>query len=203
MSDALPPSSPLPSLESKPKSSNLAIWSLALGILSIFTCGATALPGLITGIMGISATKDQKRRGRGMATVGVALSSLTLLTMIWWFLFVPKTLPVAERNKLHSSKAQIKQLVTILHLYAQDADGRFPPDWATAFEGTGIDGADLLTSPLGDDSAEYILLTPSANVSTVSPETVIVRDPHELHGKTVVGYVDGRVEIVSAKALAD
>lgn len=86
--------------------------------------------------------------------------------------------------------------MTILQIYAMDGDGTLPPEWATAFEATG-----LLISPLGDDSAEYLLLKPGANLDELPPDTAIVRDPHQLDGQTVEGYANGVVKIVPAEAL--
>jgi len=158
---------------------------------------------LITGIIGISATGDRGRglAGRGSAIAGVVLSSIGLLGMFSWIVAVPAyTTEVAEKAKLAKSLSQAKQLVTILQIYAIEGDGTLPPDWSTAFKATGTASADLLVSPLGDDSAEYLLLTPGAKLDDLPPDTAIVLDPHQMNGKTVVGYANGVVKIEPAEA---
>ena len=195
----VPPPPPLPSIPgaTTPKTSTVAIWSLVLGIFAIFTCGLTAIPGLITGIMGISATNE---RGRGLAIAGVVTSSLALAVVVPLALAVHAFTKEAETVKLAKSVTQAKQLVIVLQLYALDGDGSLPPDWATAFKATGPVGADLLISPLGDDSAEYILLTPGAKLDDLPPDTAIVRDPHQMDGQNVVGYANGVVRIERVNA---
>ncbi|MFM2090457.1 MAG: hypothetical protein RLZZ127_946 [Planctomycetota bacterium] len=71
--------------------SGLAITSLVLGILAFITCGLTAIPGLICGIIALV----KKRPGQGMAIAGVVCSGVS-------FLFLPIMAAIAIPNLLES-----------------------------------------------------------------------------------------------------
>ena len=68
---------PLPSA----KTSGLAITSLVLGICGIFTCGLTAIIGLILGIVGLCAInkRAEQLKGKGLAIAGVVVSVICIV----------------------------------------------------------------------------------------------------------------------------
>lgn len=63
------------------KTSGMAIAAMILGISAWISCGLTAIPGLILGIIAMNQVKDPSReiKGGGMALTGVILSALALL----------------------------------------------------------------------------------------------------------------------------
>ena len=56
-----PPPMPTSAPATLPKTSALAVTSLVLGILGMFSCGLTALAGLICGIVALVKVKEQRR----------------------------------------------------------------------------------------------------------------------------------------------
>jgi hypothetical protein len=67
---------PIRDVRPQPRTSSLAVGSLALGILAPFVCFLTAVPAILMGIAGIAATRERHVRGRGMAIVGLLLGLL-------------------------------------------------------------------------------------------------------------------------------
>jgi hypothetical protein len=75
MNEPIPPLSS-PPLSSQPKTSNLAIWSFTLGIVSLVCCGVIAgIPGVICGHKAMSEIKSSAGRlaGEGFALAGLIL----------------------------------------------------------------------------------------------------------------------------------
>ena len=143
-SDLLPdgPTAP-PVLTSTPsvpvRTSRMAIASLVLGILGLFTLGLTALFGLILGIVSLFKINKSRGalRGAGLAIIGTILSAVFLL-------FIPVLaallLPALGQAK---SKAQgivcmtnMKQLALGNIMYAGDNKEQFPSgsNWCDAVE---------------------------------------------------------------------
>src|SRR5262245_53341967 len=67
-----PALAPAPAARPAPSSggTGLAITSLVLGILSLFTCGITGLIGLILGIVAMTQSKKNNGAGWGLALAG-------------------------------------------------------------------------------------------------------------------------------------
>lgn len=201
-----------------PVTSKAAIASLVLGILTLPTCGITALPGIVFGIVAwvrISRSPESLK-GRYLALAGVVLPVLSLLLAL---------APAARKSKVKADGilciARTKSTVLALHQYAQDHDGTLPSagtwcdDVANASAST---NAILLRCPAGGlkDQAHYGLNSrlagrPLASVkepfNTVlifeieggwnisgGPESLL-RNPRHGRGLTV-GFVDGHAEIL-------
>ncbi len=66
------------------KTSGLAIAALVLGILSVFTCGITAIPAVILGIISIVQIEKSGGRltGRGFAIVGTTVAAVVLFLIV-------------------------------------------------------------------------------------------------------------------------
>lgn len=67
----------------RPEMSRMAVWSIPLGFLSIYTCGVTALAGLVLGIVGLRQIQASRGaiRGKGWAIAGIAYCGLMLILM--------------------------------------------------------------------------------------------------------------------------
>ena len=113
------------------KTSGLAITSLVLGILSIFTLFLTAIPAIIFGIIGL--VKIEKSRGqlkgKGLAIAGIAVPGASLLFM------VPIMMIAIMIPALTSARAQAQQAVCTtnmsalgkaMYIYASDHNDMFP-----------------------------------------------------------------------------
>jgi prepilin-type processing-associated H-X9-DG protein len=146
--DALPPASPraappatpaavptpaaarvAPVTAPKPRGSGLAIASLVLGIAGVFTCGLTALIGLVLGI--VALTRPDKEgtapSRRGLALAGTIVSAVFLLMIP---VAAGVLLPALAKGK---SRAQVmvcmnnsKQLCLGLLMYSTDNKDAFP-----------------------------------------------------------------------------
>src|SRR6185312_8682605 len=87
------------------KTSGLAITSLILGIFGMFTCGLTALVGLILGI--VALVKINKSggtvRGKGLAIAGIILSALFIFILP---LYAALMLPALANAKQKAQEIQ-------------------------------------------------------------------------------------------------
>lgn len=72
----------------QPPKSGLAITSLILGIAGLFTCGLTAIPAIIFGVVALNQIKRDGVGGRGQAVAGTVLGGIFTLGWIifwvWW-----------------------------------------------------------------------------------------------------------------------
>src|SRR5882762_2939450 len=87
---ARPPTSPV--VRTVPETSATAIASLVLGILGFFSCGITALIGLILGFVSLVQTRHSNGRlsGGGLAIAGICVSAVfLLLTIVSLLFFLP------------------------------------------------------------------------------------------------------------------
>lgn len=69
--------------------SQLAVWSLILGILSVFSCGPlTGIPAIICGHMARARIKmePEKLTGEGMALAGLIMGYFSVLAFILIFI---------------------------------------------------------------------------------------------------------------------
>lgn len=112
------------------KTSGMAIASLVLGILGIFTCGISAIIGLILGIVGqIKINKSQGRlSGSGLAIAGICTSalSLALLFLILPGLMLPALAKAKERAMTINCINNIKQLGISMFMYADNHTNQLP-----------------------------------------------------------------------------
>jgi len=107
------------------KTSGLAIAALVLGILSVFTCGITAIPAVILGIISIVQIDKSGGRltGRGFAVVGIVVPVVLffmmgiLLPALNWHSQIPHRV-VCGTNLSGMGKAML--------LYANDYEDQLP-----------------------------------------------------------------------------
>jgi len=117
-----PPYTPL-------KTSGLAIASLILGVLAFPTCGLTAIPGLILGIVGLVRINANRERvtGQGFAVAGIATSAfgLVLIPIMAAILF-PVFARAREAARRSTCQNNLRQIAQALKMYADDFDGTLP-----------------------------------------------------------------------------
>jgi hypothetical protein len=101
---------------------------------------------------------------------------------------------ISTRAPGFESVSNAKNVLTMLHRYAQDHDGLLPPDLRTACEYTGMDPS-LLLSPIDPAHREYILLCPGVKLADLPAATPVIRAPCEWRGKTITGCADGKVKM--------
>jgi hypothetical protein len=108
------------------KTSRLAIASLALGILGVFTCGVTALIGLILGIVAMVKIRRSQGalRGDGNAQAGIVVSGISLLVVLLFAVFAKFAgVPHAQ---FVTCMCQVKELSRVMCTYAYDNQNHYP-----------------------------------------------------------------------------
>ena len=115
------------------RTSGMAIASLVLGLLGLFSLGLTALVGLILGIVGLRQVgrSQGQLQGQGLAVAGIVVSGLVLAVM---FLFVPIVAAVlfpvfaAAREKARAGVCitHMRQVGMAMSLYREDYDDHWP-----------------------------------------------------------------------------
>ena len=161
------------------KTSRLAITALVLGILSIFTCGLTAIPAIILGIISLVLIDKSGGRltGRGLAITGAAISVVLILLIVIILPFLARTGGTAYRMVCG---VNLKSIGNAMLIYANDYDDELPraggpttkwgrtPDWQAnnRYEAFGLasDGSGGQASI----SASFYLLVKYVEVTTKS-----------------------------------
>jgi prepilin-type processing-associated H-X9-DG protein len=214
----MPIAAPRPSAGGK--MSALAVTSLVLGILGLFTCGTTALFGLIFGIIALVKTSRSGGglRGWGLALAGTILSGIFLLMMP---IFAAMLLPALAAA--HAKAAQIncmnneKQLALAVRMYSDAHSNHLPPaaTWCDAIKPTV--GADQFFRCPADNGTPVCSYAFNAKLDgmaagAVNPQTVMIFEAdagwnghggpeiavarHQARGKSaIVAFADGSVQV--------
>jgi len=221
----VPPSAPSAGVSAK--TSALAIVSLALGVLGLFSCGITALVGLVLGIVALVRIKRSEGRlaGDGFAIAGIIVSALFLLTgMVLAGMMLPALTRAKQRAQTIACVNNVKQLNLALIMYANDNSNQFPSagNWCDAVQPYG-GSPGVFLCPAGDASkrchyafnarldgaeikairnpAKTVLVFETDGGWNVSGSEELARKPWR-HGRIlVVGFADGHVEQVSGGRL--
>ncbi len=227
-----PPRPPIPGIlapmagAAQPKTSGLAITSLVLGVLGLFTCGATALVGLVLGIVAmVKIEKSQGQMGgKGVALAGTIVSGVFLLFIP---LFAAMLLPALAKAKQKATTIQcmnnVKQLNLGLVMYASDYKDQLPAgsNWCDALQQYVASNPNVFVCRQGKagERSHYAFNARLAGVSTrdisAPAQTVLLFETEggwnvsggkELllatprhNGVYNVGFVDGHVESVRAE----
>jgi hypothetical protein len=121
------------------KTSGMAIASLVLGILGVFTCGVTALIGLILGIIAMVKVKNSggKLGGNGIALAGTIVSGIFLLMIpIYAAMMLPALAAAKQRAQVINCVNNEKQLALAVRIYSGDNKDQLPPaaTWCDAIQ---------------------------------------------------------------------
>jgi prepilin-type processing-associated H-X9-DG protein len=129
---------PAPSASAPPPGgSGMAITSLVIGILSLFTCGFIAPIGLILGIVAMNKSKKNNGSGWGLALAGTIVSGCALLLLpIYAAMLLPALAKAKQRAQTIQCVNNEKQLAVAIRIYASDHNDRFPPaaTWCDAIK---------------------------------------------------------------------
>jgi prepilin-type processing-associated H-X9-DG protein len=202
----------------------MAISSLVIGILSLFTCGLIAPVGLILGIVAMNKSKKNNGTGWGLALAGTIVSGCMLLLIP---LYAAMLLPALSKAKTRAQSVNCmnheKQLSVAMIMYANDNGGRFPPaaTWCDAIK-TQVGSAPDVFQCVGGDTAQpshyaFNSRLDGREISKVNPNTVMLFETaggwnqsggRELmltrsrHGNLyVVAFADGHVQTMPAARL--
>ncbi|MFZ1072224.1 MAG: DUF4190 domain-containing protein [Verrucomicrobiia bacterium] len=221
-----------PSLQSAappipPTTSGLAITSLVLGILGVFTCGITALFGLIFGVMAL--VKGRQNRGsvgeNGIALAGVIVSAIFVFMIpVFVAMLLPAFAAAKQRAQEINCMNNEKQLALAVHMYSNDNKDQFPPaaTWCDAIRSHVVSDK-VFQCPAGDQSKRcnyaYNAKLDGMDRSKVNPNTVLIFETeggwndsggpelmlnHARHGHGrifVIAFSDGHVEAVTGARL--
>jgi competence protein ComGC len=121
------------------KTSGMAITSLVLGILGLFSCGITALFGLILGIIALVKIRNSQGRlsGNGLAIAGIIVSGIFLLMLpLYAAMMLPALAKAKERAQTINCVNNVKQLGLAVRMYATDNNDQFPSaaKWCDAIQ---------------------------------------------------------------------
>jgi hypothetical protein len=212
--------SPLKPLSTPGKTSAMAILSLVLGILGLFTCGATALFGLILGIIAMVKVSNSQGalRGKGVALAGVIVSGVFLLMVpIFAAMLLPALAAAKQKAMEINCMNNEKQLALAVRIYSTDNANRFPPaaTWCDAIQkSVAMENVFKCPAASAQSRCDYAFNAKldGLDVSQVNPQTVMIFESdsgwdahggpelaaaHRHHAKnSVVTFADGHAEIV-------
>lgn len=218
---------PLPNT-APPKTSALAVTSLVLGILGLFTCGITSFFGLIFGIVALVKIKGSRGTlaGNGLALAGTIVSGvfLLLIPIISAAMLLPALAAAKERAQTINCVVNEKQLALAVRIYVGDNTNSFPPaaTWCDAIK-TMVGSQKVFKCPAANptDQCDYAFNAALSGMDTtkVDPRTVMifesdagwnanggvelmVKPARHQHGRIyVVAYADGSVQEVRQSEL--
>ena len=209
------------------KKSGLAIASLVLGILGLFTCGATALIGLVLGIIAIVRVKQSRGglSGGGMALAGIIVSAVFVLMIpIFAAMLLPALSAANQKAQRINCLNNVRQLSMAVRLYAGDHQNHYPAatNWCDAIL-SDVRPTNTFRCPT-DPSGGRCSYAFNARLSGIEdgkaePDTVVIFEAdggwnvsggRELvltqprHGRLIaVGFADGHAELVLESRLSD
>jgi hypothetical protein len=123
------------------KLSGLAVTSLVLGILGMFSCGLTAIFGLILGIIAVTKVKNSRGAltGFGIALAGLIVSAVALFMIpIFAAMLLPALAAAKQKAQEINCVNNEKQLALAVRIYSNDHANHFPPaaTWCDAITTT-------------------------------------------------------------------
>jgi len=224
---ATAPAAPPPA-SAPTRTSGLAISSLVLGILGVFSCGLTALVGLILGIVGLTKIKKSEGRlsGSGLAIAGIVVSGIFLLMLP---LFAAMLLPALAKAKAKAQAIQClnnAKQISLGIMMVTDANTNICPEAATwcddVLPEVGANTIFLCSAGDPNDRCHFALnqqlagkdITEVKNPATTvmifesdggwnlnGGSELLLREPRH-NQKLIVGFVDGHVEMLATSQLA-
>jgi prepilin-type processing-associated H-X9-DG protein len=205
----------------------MAVTSLVLGILGLFTCGITALFGLIFGIVSLVKIKNNQGtlKGDGLALAGIIVSALFLLMLpIFAAMLLPVLATAKARAQTINCVSNEKVLALGVQMYVNDHTNQFPSSAAWCDEVRKYVGFDrVFKCPAAANPADRCDYALNAAVSgmdssKVDPHTVLIFESdagwnasggadsivlrHENGRRAVVAFADGSVQIVPQSQLS-
>ncbi len=206
------------------KTSRMAIASLVLGICGYCTAGVTSLIGIILGIGSLTSINKSRGslKGKGLAIAGIAVSGVSLFTMVIMLAVLIPTL--GKVRTLAKTSNNARNVALFISLYARDHDDHFPPvdTWPQALEPYMAGHPDTLTSPAHPaDGRAYAMNAKLDGLKTtdVSTDTVMLFEcqfgsppaggpellPQMPRGPKgyIIAFADGKAQSITPDAVED
>ncbi len=110
------------------KTSGMAIAALVLGILSVFTCGITAIPALILGIISLVKIEKSggKLTGRGFAIGGIVAPVVLVPILLIVAILMPALARVRQTSFRMVCGTNLSGIGKAMLIYSNDYDDEFP-----------------------------------------------------------------------------
>jgi prepilin-type processing-associated H-X9-DG protein len=203
----------------------MAVSSLVLGILGLFTCGITALFGLVFGIIALVKVKGSqgKLKGDGLALSGIIVSGVFLLMIpIFAAMLLPVLATAKSRAQTINCMSNEHELALALILYSDKNSNHFPAstNWCDAIK-SGVT-PNVFKCPAANSTSQCDYAFNAAlggmDESQVDPHTVMIFESdagwdasggpelmaasrHQNQHISVVAFADGSVQQVRPSGL--
>jgi prepilin-type processing-associated H-X9-DG protein len=179
----MPPQSQIAPSAQPAKTSGLAIASLVLGLLGIFSCGITALIGLILGIVAMSQVRKSggSLTGSGIALAGTIVSAVFLVFVIPFgaAMLLPALAAAKQKAMMVQCMNNERQISLAARIYAGDHQDHFPEatNWCDALKQYVGNNERVYRCPAAgiEDRSDYAYNSNVAGLETknVNPLTVL------------------------------
>ena len=224
MPDNIPPP-PVPHATSG-KMSAMAVIALVLGIMGLFSCGSTALLGLIFGIIALTKIRNSggALKGDGVAIAGISVSAcfMILIPILSFAMFLPVLAAAKQRAQTINCINKEKELALAIRIYSGNNTNRFPPaaTWCDAIQSAEV-APNVFKDPAVNSGSRCDYAFNAAigglDESKVAPDTVmlfesdagwdasggpeLMRARHQRGRIYVVTYADGSVQEIRASEI--
>lgn len=227
MDNANSVAAPLPSA----RTSGLAVASLVLAVCGLFTCGLTAIIGLILGIVALCAISKRadQLKGKAIAVAGIVVSAVSMIFVLFTAFLMALLMPALARARMQAktsvSMNQARQICLAMMMYCEENGGRLPPvnNWTAALAPY-IGDKKILESPFAPHTGLVWAMNRHLDGRKLNdirqPATTVLifeariggppsggREllPHRPRGRRgyVIGFLDGHVELVPLGRLHD
>ncbi len=213
------------------KTSGAAVAALVLGILAFVTCGITALPAIICGIVALVKISGSNGllKGKGMAITGLVLPAILLVLMPVISILVAILLPSLSQAKDQARnvicKSNLKQLSMATALYADENDGEFPTasEWCDLVFDYAGSNQQIFRCPAAPEGIFYGYAfnrnLDGVNLHEVDPQTVMIFEAdggwnetgvadmatfdRHLQPGCNIAFVDGHIEFVPVERIGE
>jgi prepilin-type processing-associated H-X9-DG protein len=211
-----------------PKTSGMAITSLVLGVLGLFTCGVTSLVGLILGIMALLKVNRSGGRlsGSGLAIAGICVSALFLLMVpVYAAMLLPALAKAKAKAQSIACANNVKQLALGVRMYATDNGDKCPSanTWCDGIlkyvgtdkvfkcPGTSVTSRShyafnqkldsLPASKITNPARTVMIFESDSGWNAGGGQELMVRRPRHAQ-RWIVGFADGHVEQLTQSQLS-
>lgn len=194
---AIPPGTP-----SSPKTPAGAVWSLVLGILSMFCLWILgSIPAIILGALALRKINANPGQwgGKGIALAGIITGSVGILTglvtvAIAASVAMPAYNQINDRAETAMTASNLRQVALTCRLYAIENENKFP-ETLEQLVPEYLDEATILFSE-DPESGEKIpfLYRSGLNVDSPPNEPLAISPKIESSGTRIIAYASGAVD---------
>ncbi len=190
------------------RTSQCAIWSLVLGLLSFGIWLLGSIPAIILGIVAIRNVNEAPAnlKGKGLAVTGIVLGSVGIIVGFIVFLAAmsfPAYQGIHQRARETMDINQIRQVSIACRFYASDNDGNYPDALEDLLPDYIEDLTILSIAQSVDGLPQPYSYRSGLKDSSDSNEPHIISPFTYSRGSTPVGFADGQVKSVRGTELEE